>query len=219
MKKVLVICDDFYHHGEVIKEGLSFLQDEFDITYAMDMSEYSFTDKPLLNYNVVIIAKDNLISKSKKDGWLTEDIEKQFDGYINNNGGLIFLHAGTVLCKHSELLKSIAGCAFISHPEQCVVDFKITSPHAVVNGTEEFAEKDEHYFIDFNAADADIFLEGVSEHGSQHAGYARIHNGGGRACVLTPGHNLSVFQNEQYKKIIRNAVEWCAKNPFKFICQ
>jgi type 1 glutamine amidotransferase len=217
--KVLVICDDFYHHGDVIKEGLDFLQDEFDMTYAMDMTEYSFTAKPLSGYNVVVIAKENLISNSNKDKWFDENIEKQFEDYVNNGGGLLFLHAGTVLCREFAILKSICGCAFIHHPEQCVVDFNITSSHSVTNEAENFAEKDEHYFIDFIATDADIFLESRSENGVQPAGYTRIHNERGRVCVLTPGHNLSVFKNEQYKKIIRNAVNWCAINPFNFICQ
>ena len=209
--KILIICDDFYHHGEVIKEGLSFLQDEFEITCAMDMSEYSFTDKPLSGYDVVIIAKENLISKSNKNGWWTDDIEQQFESYVNSGGGLIFLHAGTVLCRHFPKLKSIAGCAFINHPEQCAVDFNITSNHEISDGAVNFTEKDEHYFIDFVAADADIFLESSSDNGTQPAGYARIHNNCGRVCVLTPGHNLTVFQNEEYKKIIRNAVCWCGK--------
>jgi len=209
--KVLVICDDFYHHGDVITEGLSFMQDEFEMTYATDMSEYSFTDKPLSGYNAVIIAKDNMVSQSNKDKWLTEDIEKQFADYAGYGGGLIFLHAGSVICKHSVILKDIAGCAFDTHPEQCVVDFNIVSPHEVTDGTEDFAEKDEHYFIDFTATDAAIFLESRSGHGVQPAGYARIHNNSGRVCVLTPGHNLSVLQNEQYRKMIKNAVYWCAK--------
>lgn len=210
--KILVICDDFYHHGEVIEEGLAFLQDEYDMTYATDMSKYSFTDKPLSGYEVVIIAKDKHISKSNKESWLTEDIIKQLEEYASNGGGLIFLHAGCVLCKHSPILKTIAGCEFANHPEQCVVVFNMTiSPHPITNGVGDFAEKDEHYFIDFTATDAEIFFESNSEHGTQPAGYTRPH-GEGRVCVLTPGHNLSVFQNEQYKKIIKNAVDWCAKN-------
>ena len=209
--KILVICDDIYHHIEVIQGGLSFLQDECELTYVTDMTEYSFKDRPLSGYNVVIIAKDDIISKSKHENWLTEDIEKQFDDYVNSGGGLIFLHAGTVLCKKSKILKDIAGCSFITHPEQCVVDFVITSKHEIANEAENFSEKDEHYFIDFTATDADVFLEGSSINGTQVAGYARIHNGKGRVCVLTPGHNLSVFQNKQYQKMIRNAVHWCGK--------
>ena len=209
--KILVICDDFYHHGETIQEGLSFLQGECEMTYATDMTEYSFKDKPAAGYDVVIMAKDNMVSKADKTNWLTEDIEKQFEDYVNNGGGMIFLHAGSVICKNSAILKNIAGCAFDTHPEQCVVDFNIISKHTITNGTKNFAEKDEHYFIDFTATDADVFLESSSGHGVQPAGYARVHNNSGRVCVLTPGHNGGVLLNEEYRKMIRNAVYWCAK--------
>ena len=209
--KILIICDDIYHHEEIIKEGLSFLENEYELTYASDMSEYPFADNPLSQYNVVIIAKDNIISKSNENKWLTEDIEKQFSDYSENGGGLIFLHAGSVICRQSALLKNIAGCAFESHPEQCAVDFVITAEQSITKGTNNFFEKDEHYFIDFTATDADIFLESRSEYGIQPAGYTRIHSGIGRVCVLTPGHNLNVLQNEQYRKIIKNAILWCGK--------
>jgi type 1 glutamine amidotransferase len=209
--KILVICDDFYHHEEVIKPGLAFLQDEHDVTFASDMSEYSFADKPLSSYDVVIPTKELHTSKSNKESWLTEAVEKQFTDYANNGGGFLFIHAGVVLCMKSPAVKAISGCAFESHPEQCVVDFCITDAnHAVMDGAADFAETDEHYFIDFTAIDAEVFLESRSGHGTQPAGYTRIHNGKGRVCVLTPGHNLSVFQNEQYKKMIKNAVNWCA---------
>jgi trehalose utilization protein len=208
--KILVICDDFYHHEEVIKPGLAFLEDEHEVTYATDMSEYCFTEKPLSGYDVVITAKDRQISKSNKENWLTDEIVQQYSDYANNKGGLIFLHAGSVLCRHSEIIKDISGCSFESHPEQCPVDFCITAVHPIVDGVTDFTEKDEHYFIDFKATDADIFLKSRSNHGIQAAGYTRVHNDSGRVCVLTPGHNLEVFQNEQYKKIIGNAVLWCA---------
>ena len=212
--KILVICDDIYHHSEVIKPGLSFLENDYEMIYATDMSEYSFKDKPLSDYDAVIIAKDNVVSKSKHEKWLTEDIENQFLDYAKSGGNFLFLHAGTVLCKHSEILKDIAGCEFVTHPEQCIVDFKIISNHEITKGVSEFSEKDEHYFIDFTATDADIFLEGHSQNGVQYAGYARIYksgNGESRVCVLTPGHNLSVFENPKYQKMIRNAVDWCVK--------
>jgi len=204
--KILVICDDIYHHEEVIKEGLAFLQKEYELTYSYDM-----TDEQLSEYNVVILAKDDIVSQSNKEKWLTEDIERQFEDYATNGGGIIFLHAGAVICMHSAILKNISGCAFDNHPEQCIVDFNIISPHPVTDGATDFDEKDEHYFIDFTATDAEIFMESRSQYGVQPAGYSRIH-GSGRVCVLTPGHNLNVFQNGQYQKMIRNAVHWCAKN-------
>jgi len=202
--KILAICDDFYHHEEVIKEGLEFLQGECELTYVLDAANY-----PLSDYGAVILAKDNLVSKSSKEKWLTAELERQFEDYVAGGGGLIVLHAGSVICRESAALKNIIGCAFETHPEQCVVDFVIVAENEITDGAVNFAEKDEHYFIDFTAADASVFLESRSEHGTQPAGYTRLH-GGGRVCVLTPGHNLNVFQNAQYQKIIRGAVYWCA---------
>jgi len=214
MKKILVICDDKYHHGEVIEAGLSFLSKEngggYDVTYATDMSAYSLADKPLSGYDVVVVAKDNYVSRANDESWLDEAAERQFVDYADNGGGLIFLHAGSVLCKHSAAIKAISGCEFAHHPEQCVVDFCITAEHEIISGASDFSEKDEHYFIDLTAKDATVFLKSRSNHGMQAAGYTRIHNGKGRVCVLTPGHNLSVFRNEQYEKIIGNAVKWCS---------
>ena len=201
--KVLIICDDIHHHEEVIKGGLEFLHDEFDVTFAAKINS------PLTGYDVVIMTKDDMISKSDESGWLTPDIEQEFSDYANNGGGVLFIHAGVVICRESATIKNIAGCAFEDHPEQCVVDFAVTAKHPITDGVANFAEKDEHYFIDFTATDADIFMESRSPHGTQPAGYSRS-QGKGRVCVLTPGHNLEVFQNGEYKKMIGNAVRWCA---------
>ena len=210
--KILIICDDIAHHGEIVAQGLDFLsaEDGHDVTVAMDMAEYCFEATPLSGYDVVIVAKSIPMSKHNETSWLTESIEQQFVDYADNGGGLIFLHAGAVLCKNSPPIKAISGCAFIQHPAQCSVDYCITAIHPIVDGVTDFTEQDEHYFIEFRAHDATIFLKSRSNHGIQPAGYTRIHNGKGRVCVLTPGHNLSVFRNAQYKKILSNSVRWCA---------
>ena len=48
-----------------------------------------------------------------------------------------------------------------------------------------------------------------TEAGTQTAGYVRRF-GKGRLCCLTPGHNLAVLENEQYRKLIVQAIRWCA---------
>ena len=37
--KILIICDDIYHHGEIIIEGLSFLENENENRLAAIMSK------------------------------------------------------------------------------------------------------------------------------------------------------------------------------------
>jgi type 1 glutamine amidotransferase len=59
--------------------------------------------------------------------------------------------------------------------------------------------------------DADVFLNSESEHGSQPAGWTRV-EGAGRVCVLTPGHNLPVWQDASYQTVIANALRWCSQS-------
>ena len=47
------------------------------------------------------------------------------------------------------------------------------------------------------------------EHGTQPAGWTRTH-GTGRVCVLTPGHNLAIWQHPSYQRLLRNCLAWCA---------
>lgn len=63
--------------------------------------------------------------------------------------------------------------------------------------------------IELDDAAADVFLETVSEHGTQPGGRTR-REGDGRVCVLTPGHNLEVWLHPSYRTLIRNALGWCA---------
>jgi type 1 glutamine amidotransferase len=69
---------------------------------------------------------------------------------------------------------------------------------------------DEHYFMAMNDARADVFLNSLSKHGVQPAGWTRA-AGAGRVCVLTPGHNREVWQHPEFQKLLLNALRWAAK--------
>ena len=83
--------------------------------------------------------------------------------------------------------------------------------HPITDGIESFTVRDEHYIIDVFVPDAEVILFSSSETeaGTQVAGYVR-QIGKGRFCALTPGHNLAVFENENYLKLLKHALRWCA---------
>ena len=102
------------------------------------------------------------------------------------------------------------GNSFVKHPPRCTVRVTVDRAHPVTEGVHDFEIRDEHYELDHLAADILPFLSTVSESGGkQVGGYVRS-IGKGRLCVLTPGHILSVWENEEYRKLVRNAVFWCA---------
>jgi uncharacterized protein len=57
---------------------------------------------------------------------------------------------------------------------------------------------------------AEVFLTTTSEHGSQPGGWLRT-QGAGRVCVLTPGHNLPVWQHPSFQALLGNALDWSCR--------
>ncbi|GHV40683.1 hypothetical protein FACS189490_06250 [Clostridia bacterium] len=202
--KILVICDDFYHHSDTIKEGLEFLNTNHTVEInenALSLNPSTFSD-----YDVITLAKDNLNNRDDATSFLTDEFLDALTAFVESGKGLLILHAGTV-CEKTPRLKALIGCAFVQHPTQLPVTFAVTAQNAITSGVSDFTETDEHYFIDLVANDAEIFLESRSVHGEQPSGYVRNY-GKGHVAVLLPGHNVPVFKNANYAKLIENTLNY-----------
>ena len=104
----------------------------------------------------------------------------------------------------------LIGARFLGHPPRCPVSVHITSSHPIVQGAEDFTERDEHYQLDVFAKDIQPLFTTSSASGGQDkiGGYVR-EIGQGAVVVLTPGHILSVWKNPSYQKILANTFSWC----------
>jgi type 1 glutamine amidotransferase len=147
----------------------------------------------MAQYPVTILAKANQISAADKSPWMTETIQQSFLDYVQRGNGLLVLHAGTAGYENEKILRMLMGGVFREHPEQCPVTVEPRASHPLTKGSETFVLVDEHYFMDLDDDQADVFLTIKSEHGAQPGGWTRT-EGDGRVCVLTPGHNLEVWR-------------------------
>mgnify|MGYP000451981975 FL=1 len=78
-----------------------------------------------------------------------------------------------------------------------------------MKGVSDFTERDEHYQVEVFGEGAETLFETVSETGGvQTGGYVKT-IGRGKLCVLMPGHTLAVWENENFRRIVRNAIDWC----------
>jgi type 1 glutamine amidotransferase len=223
--RVLLICDDYWHPGQVPIDGTAPLSQQgfqFDIiTNAND-----FSPEKLSKYPVVLLSKCDEVSKEDRQPWKTEAVQRSFIDYVEGGGGLLVIHTGTVPGKDTDALEKLIGCRFIGHPNACPVTVQPVKPHPVTEGVALFCETDEHYHIEITANDADVLLASYAPAQGEEskyqedsynntpaaicaAGYVRT-QGKGRVCVLTPGHNLAVWQNPQFQKLLANALNWCA---------
>jgi len=222
--RVLLLCDDYWHPGQVPIDGVAPLAGQgFQFDIISDAK--NFTPDMLSSYPVVLLAKSDETSQQDNTSWKTEAIQQAFISYVENGGGLLIIHSGTVGCKQSNALDLLIGCHLVFHPNACPVTVQPIKPHPVTEGVEMFCEVDEHYRLEMLAQDADILIASYSPpqgdtekyqedpyHNTQAwicpAGYVRT-QGKGRICALTPGHLPPVWQNPQYQKTIANALNWC----------
>lgn len=205
---VLVLCDDYWHPARTSRAGLAPLADE---GYTFDFIENAgdWSAPRMDEYPVVLFTKSNDISSSDRTEWMTEDVQQAFVDYVRKGGGLLVVHSGTAGYRETPVLRSLMGGVFILHPKQCPVTVEPTPGHPLTEGSEPFTLTDEHYHMEFDAPDADLFLNSVSEHGTQPAGWTRT-EGEGRVCVLTPGHNVEVWLHPSYQTLLRNSLQWCS---------
>ena len=214
---VLVLCDDLWHPGEIIRKGLTGIaQDKYAFDFVYDAKD-TLTPEMLTRYPLIICCKSNQISCANTHEWFEPGVAEvqpsDLADFVRRGGGYLALHAGLSWYPEDKTgMKEFNGSAFIKHPPRCDVDIRVTGPeHPVAQGIEPFTLRDEHYELAMYCNDADVFLRSSSlTGGDQVAGYTRL-MGEGRFCALTPGHILSVFENEMMQRLILNAMAWCLK--------
>lgn len=214
--RILLIADDYWHSAEMLLRGMAFLK---DMDYQMDMvsdAKDIVTFELLQSYDEIIIAKGNSITAANQHAWFDDGTTvlppSGYRKYVEDGGSLFVLHAGASFRKEEcPEMTDLFGVSFIEHPKQCPVDVKISLPeHPIARDLQDFTlSQDEHYFIDRTEQEGEVVLTGTSCAGTQPACIART-VGKGRVCVLTPGHNILVFQNEGFKKALVNCIEWAA---------
>ena len=224
--RVLLLCGDHYHPGDIPAKGLELLQAKGITTHVIqDINE--FKPEMLKDYPVVIISKSGRVISEGEVPWKADAATQDaFIKYVEDGGGLLVTHSGTVAEDDSDRLNRLIGCKFSFHPNQTPVTVQPIKPHPITEGVGMFDEKDEHYHIEILASDIDIIAAAYGPPQGEEskyetepyfnmpgcitaAGYVRT-QGKGRVCVLTPGHNLEVWLNPNYQQMLENAIRWCA---------
>ncbi len=208
--RVLVLCDDRWHPAHIVRDGLEPLHGE-EFTFDWIESVADWSAEQLDTYPVVVLSKANNVSASDESAWMTPAIESAFSRFVQAGHGLLAVHSGTAGYENNPVLRGLLGGVFASHPEQCPVTVRGKTDHPLCYGSESFTLTDEHYMMTVDDPKVDVFLTTTSEHGEQPGGWTRI-EGDGRVCVLTPGHNLEIWQQPSFQTLLRNALNWCNKN-------
>jgi uncharacterized protein len=204
----LVLCDDRYHPARIPRAGLAALGDS---DFVFDWIEHAgdWSAERMAAYPLVVLTKSNHVSSTEHEPWVTAEVEAAFLDYVRRGNGLLAIHSGTAGYQETPLLRGLLGGVFARHPAQCQVTVEPRQGHPLTAGVAPFTLVDEHYMMDMDDSQVDVFLTAHSEHGAQPAGWTRA-EGAGRVAVLTPGHNLEIWLHPSYQALIHNCLGWCA---------
>lgn len=211
--KVLVFCNDSYHPAATVRAGLAPLAE--DGRWAFDWVEDGGAWDPssLSSCAAVLFSKSNTRTHADHTPWLVGEAERALVGYVRSGGGLVAVHSGTASYRDAPAVRGLLGGVFVAHPDPCDVVIEPRRGHALTRGVEEtFTVHDEHYEMELDDAQADVFLRSRSSHGVQPGGWTR-REGRGRVCVLTPGHFAPVWLHPSFQRLLENALLWAAAAP------
>lgn len=206
--RILVICDDYWHPAAVPREGLALLaNDDMHFDFIEDAADWSAAR--MSTYPVVLFTKSNDVSSQDRTEWVDGAVERAFVDFVRQGGGLLAVHSGTAGYSETPALRALLGGIFTNHPKQCPVEVQLRDGHPLCQDSTPFTQIDEHYFMELDDSQADVFMTTQSEHGTQPGGWTRS-EGRGKVCVLSPGHKVEVWLHPSYQALLKNALLFCA---------
>ncbi|MDS0295473.1 ThuA domain-containing protein [Halogeometricum luteum] len=154
------------------------------------------------------------------DSELTDDQLAGLLDFVRDGGGYLGLHCaadltsvhagGGELAHRDEPfpeLRELVGGHFLTHPEQSEFGVDVVAEHPVVDGVTDFEVFDEPYQV---TADDDVTVLARMDHpdlDDYPVVWVRPY-GDGRVCYASLGHTEEAFENEAYRRLLRNAIGW-----------
>lgn len=142
-------------------------------------------------------------------------IKAYLENVLGKNGqGVILLHHG-ICCYHGwDVWKELSGVAdrrFKYHWDQ-IVDYKMELPeHPILAGVSDFTMQDETYTMSEPDYGENTVLI-TTEHPNSMKTIAWVRKyGDARVFCYESGHDNKAYTNENFLKVLHNAIRWCAK--------
>ncbi len=131
--------------------------------------------------------------------------------FVALGGGFLSIHNGISLQRNQELAV-MHGAKFTGHPPFTTLPIHIREPnHRIMDQVEPFSIDDEPYRFEFNPHIQTTILAEYEHEGEKWPAAWTHEFGLGRIVYLMPGHQLSSFKVNAYRKLILNAGLWAAK--------
>lgn len=141
---------------------------------------------------------------------LTKNQSDALASWVRSGGGLLAVHAATVIGRSDPALGELIGGVFVSHPPQFSFTlYPVFEEHPITAGIEAFSVRDELY-VETRAPDARIHLIALDRGVAYPMAWSRT-EGRGRVAHVAPGHSREVWDLPSYRRLILQSLDWLAR--------
>lgn len=170
---------------------------------------------------VDVVVLYTCLGGTREDDKTGEDLNavqtKSLVKWVREGGGLLAVHAATVVGESNPELRQLIGGAFVSHPpEFSFTVYPMSREHPITKGVEAFSVHDELYVETYDQI-VDVHMVAL-DRGVCYPMVWSKREGKGRVAHIALGHSVRVWELAPYQRLMLQAVNWLASwNTFPAI--
>ncbi|WP_407272964.1 ThuA domain-containing protein, partial [Radiobacillus sp. PE A8.2] len=204
--KITAVLGDYYHQKKLavasLKASVASL-DDVEVSY---VAVEELVEHLESNPNIVILFAENRINPEETDvrRWMDKSAAQAITDYVNNGGAWLGWHSGMASYETIEpYIDMLRGC-FTYHPkEHQLVTYE--SSGLEIGNNIRYQILDEHYFVQSDEHNTNVFLKSESIDGISIAGWYHQY-GKGRVACFTPAHREEGLMHPITVQLLTNCI-------------
>jgi len=211
MKTIFGMIGDFYHPRE---NAIDAVKKAVELNGAILIEGGTSEVGSALDTNpdALIIYRENRVNPEAEtvDMWLTDEIDEKITTYVKNGGRIIAMHTAIASYPEDSKYIDMVKGYFVEHPVPHYMTRYVSSDLSPLGDKFDFAVMDEHYVVNVDEANTNVFMRHSSEYGESCSAWYHSY-GNGKVMVLVPTHRKEGFENPEMQRLVNEAVAWVLK--------
>lgn len=208
-KNMLLLLGGIYHDFEGFREiMLPFFQKEgytVRATYDFD----ALTEPTLSSVDVVLL--NTCLGGPRKEGPWAADLNAaqtaSLVAWVQAGGGLLGVHAATVIGEGGQRLRRLLGGHFVEHPPEAEFTvMPLYRAHPITQSLEAFVVQDELFIVHYES-DVEIHMAAQHQRVCHPLVWTR-REGAGRVAYVGLGHSEKVWALPGYRQLLAQTLAW-----------
>lgn len=214
--KALALIGDRPHEPGHFEEGLGKALELAGVDFRFAVDFRALNAENLKQVQLLVILRDGAIWPNGVNDpptmWITPAQEQAVVEFVERGGAFLPLHNSTGIYPDGGPYLKLLGGTYTGHgPLERFRVRVVDHEHPITQGVEDFEVADEQHTPIPDRSKVHLLLESRSEDGVVAAGGWAYEAGKGRVCYLANGHTRDALNHPMYRRLIKNAIQWCLK--------